>query len=92
MSEEKRNVLVTTSHRGVFFGELVGKSTGKQVVLRNARMAIYWTSDCNGVLGLASVGPVSGCRIGATAPRIELREITSVVDCSEEAVKAWRSA
>ena len=84
-------VLVTTSYRGVFAGEFQ-KQTGDKVTLRNARNCIYWSSDTGGFLGLVSKGPMSSCRIGDTAPSIELHGITSIAECSAASIKAWKKA
>ena len=82
-------VLVTTLHRGVFFGNLVGKYSKAELTLKNARNCIYWSSDCGGFLGLASNGPTSGCRIGTLVPEITLYDITSVTPVTDKAVEKW---
>ena len=86
----ERAVLVTTSHRGVFFGYAI-KTDGVIIKLRRARNCISWQSENKGFLGLANMGPLSSARIGPFAD-IELRDITCVAECSEEATKAWESA
>ena len=86
----ERAVVVTTSHRGIFFGYAT-KTDGRIIKLRRARNCIYWPAENKGFMGLASSGPVSGARVGPAAD-IELRDITSVLSCSEEAIKAWESA
>jgi len=83
-------VLVTTTHKGVFFGYAVDTS-GVIIKLRAARNCIYWSSDVRGFIGLASDGPSKSCKIGPSA-NIELRDITCVAECSEKAVKAWEAA
>lgn len=81
-------LLVTTAHKGVFFG--YGKPTTEATIkLERARMCVYWTSDCRGVLGLAVTGPVKGCRIGPAVPSITLRDVTSVTEVSDEAAANW---
>jgi hypothetical protein len=85
-----RPVLVTTAHRGVFFG-YADKTDGETIRLKRARLCVYWTADLRGFMGLASQGPKSGCKIGPAAD-IELRAITSVVAVSPEAVEKWESA
>ena len=40
----ERPVLVTTAHRGVFFGYAKDVS-GETITLRAARLCVYWTSD-----------------------------------------------
>lgn len=81
-------LLVTTKHKGVFFG--YGKKTSADTIeLRNARMAVYWSSNLKGVLGLAVKGPDSSCRIGLAVPSLILRDVTAITECSPEAAKAW---
>jgi hypothetical protein len=87
---KERAVLVTTSHRGVFFGYAT-ETDGETIKLRAARLAVYWTADLRGFMGLASHGPGKGCKIGPAAD-IELRGITSVVGVSPEAVQKWEGA
>lgn len=90
MNEEKRYVVITTDkdRRGVFFGELSSENKGV-VELKSARMAIYWSSDTKGVLGLASIGPQKGSRISPAVPKIKLNGVTAIMDCSSEAIKQW---
>jgi hypothetical protein len=83
-------VLVTTSHRGVFFGYAT-RIDEEVIALRAARNCLYWPSSQKGFLGLASQGPLQGARIGPAAD-IELRDITCVAKCTEEAVRAWEKA
>lgn len=88
----ERAVLVTTAHRGVFFGYTCDDTkTATTIGLRAARNAIYWNAETRGFLGLASKGPTAGCRIGAAAD-IDLRDITCVAAVTPEAVKAWEAA
>lgn len=87
---KQRAVLVTTAQKGVFFGYTT-KTDGPTIKLTRARNCLYWSSDVRGFLGLASAGPTSGCRIGPAAD-IELRDITSVAEVTEEAVQAWERA
>lgn len=82
----EKAVIVTTKHRGVFFGYATD-TDGDRIRLKRARMAIYWATH-RGLLELAEVGPNAKSRISARAD-IDLRDITSVVDVTEEAVKAW---
>lgn len=88
-NSKERAVLVTTAHRGVFFG-YASETSGETIKLRAARLAVYWAADLRGFMGLASFGPSKGCRIGPPAD-IELRQITSVVEVSPEAVQKWES-
>lgn len=85
--KNERAVLVTTEHRGVFFG-YAENTDGETIDLKRARLCVYWASDLRGFMGLAAMGPNARCRVGPAAD-ITLRGITAVVECSEEAVKAW---
>lgn len=86
---KERAVLVTTAHRGVFFGYATN-TDGEMIALKRARLCVYWASDVKGFMGLASHGPTSGCKIGRPAD-ITLRNITAVAECTADAVKAWES-
>lgn len=90
MKQKETAVLVTTSHRGVFFGYAL-ETSGPTIKLRAARLCVYWTADLRGFMGLASIGPSGACKIGPAAD-IELRDITSVTAVSQEAVARWESA
>lgn len=83
-------VLVTTAHRGVFFG-YAENVDGETIALKRARLCIYWSKDVKGFMGLASTGPSASCRIGPAAD-ITLRAITAVAEVTPEAVKAWEAA
>ena len=86
----ERAVLVTTTHRGVFFG-FATKTDGESIALRAARNCLYWPAENKGFLGLASMGPMKGSRVGPAAD-IELRDITCVAEVSTAAIAAWESA
>jgi hypothetical protein len=86
---QERPVLVTTAHRGVFFG-YAGNTTGAVIDLKRAQLVIYWSQDLRGFMGLASHGPSNNCKIGRPAD-IQLRDITAVVECTEAAAKKFES-
>ncbi len=86
----ERAVVVTTAHRGVFFGYAKDIS-GETISLKRARLCVYWSRDLRGFMGLASAGPSSGCRVGPAAD-IELRAITAVVSVTPEAEAKWNAA
>jgi len=88
--QNERPVVVTTAHRGVFFGYVIDTS-GTTIKLRAARNCLYWGADSKGFLGLAAAGPTNSARVGPAAD-IELRDITCVAECTEAAVKAWEAA
>lgn len=83
-----RPVVVTTSHRGVFFGYLK-EQNGDTVILTKAKMCLYWSDKVRGVLGLATVGPIDKSRVGPEVTEIEIFGITAVIDATKKAVAAW---
>jgi hypothetical protein len=87
--DAERAVVVTTAHRGVFFG-YANETSGETITLKRARLCVYWSSDVKGFMGLAAHGPSKQCRIGPPAD-IELRAITAVVTVAPEAVEKWES-
>ncbi len=87
---DERAVIVTTQHRGVFFGYATDIS-GAVIDLRAARNCLYWSRATKGFMGLGVTGPIGDSRVGPPAD-IQLRDITCVVACSPEAVKVWESA
>ena len=87
---KERSVLVTTAHRGVFFGYAT-ETDGEIVKLTRARLCLYWSADVKGFMGLAANGPTKTCRIGPPAD-IDLRAITAVVAVTPKAEVAWNKA
>jgi hypothetical protein len=87
-------VLVTTQHRGVFFGYIdPAQRQAPHVDMIGVRMCLYWHASVGGFLGLTSRGPNSECRISARSGGVfTARDVTSITDCSPEAVKAWEAA
>lgn len=83
----ERPVVVTTAHRGVFFG-FAENTDGETIALKRSRLCIYWSSDVKGFMGLAANGPTKNCRIGPPAD-ITLRNITAVLEVTPDAVTAW---
>ena len=87
-----RPVVVTTEHRGVFFGFLNGQpDTDTTLTLADAQMCIYWSQDVKGVLGLAATGPSKSCRVTPAVPKMTVQAVTAVMDTTPEAVKAWQA-
>jgi hypothetical protein len=86
----ERAVIVTTEHRGVFFG-YAHETDGDTVALKRARLCTYWSPAMKGFMGLAQAGPDAQCKIGPPAD-ITLRAITSVVEVTPEAVQRWEAA
>lgn len=90
MDNGKPKVVVTTKHRGVFFGELESKE-GTEVTLKDARVCVLWSRETKGFVGLAATGPLNGSRVSPAAPKMEIVDVTAVLHCSLEAVEKWES-
>jgi len=88
---DKRAVLVTTQHRGVFFGYVENNNCPTEITLSRARNCVYWESALRGVFGLAAQGPSSQCRVGPQVEEQTLYDITSVSTVSTDAVEKWES-
>lgn len=86
-------VVVTTKHKGVFFGYVLDgvDYTRSTITLTDARMCVYWIPATRGFLGLAFIGPQPGCRISPAVSEITLRGVTSVTCATEKAVLAWEA-
>jgi len=88
-NKKERPVIVTTKHRGVFFG-YTKDGTGESVQLSRARMAIYWGTT-RGVMQLAETGPTEKSKISARAD-VLLHDVTAVFEVAPTAVEAWEAA
>lgn len=86
-------VVVTTEFRGVFFGYLDKAVTTvpAELKLSKCRNVLYWGRRTKGFLGLAANGPSSDCRVGPACPSLLIKKVTSIAECSGNAVKAWES-
>lgn len=83
-----RPVIICTEHRGVFYG-WAKDTTGVDVHLRDARMAIYWGTT-RGVMELAETGPTGSSKISARAD-VDLRKVTAVFEVTDSAAEKWES-
>lgn len=84
-------VIVTTEHRGVFFGFIEPEDVDKDPIkIYEKQMCTYYSKDMHGVFGLAKFGPSSDCRIGSPVDWAIVKKVTSVVSCSDEAVENWK--
>ena len=86
-------ILITTQHRGVFFGRVPEDQdlNARTMALKGARCAIYWGTT-KGVAELASDGPNSKSRVGAAVDLDAIHEITAVWAVSAKAADRWDSA
>jgi hypothetical protein len=87
-TEKKQALMVTTVHRGVFFGYGT-KTKESEIELENVRMCVYWSSDMHGVMGLAVQGPSAQCKISPSVNKVLLRDVTAIMEVTPEAIKAW---
>ena len=85
----KRPVLVTTQHRGVFFGYLIGEPSKEKVVIDRCRNVTYWDTATKSFLGLAATGPTKQCRVSAASAESTLYDVTGVFVCTPEAVEKF---
>lgn len=89
MSSNSRPVIVTTEHRGVFYG-LADNTTGDVIHLKGARMAIRFGTT-KGLMELAETGPTPSSKISARAD-LELRKVTAVFEVTPAAAEKWEGA
>lgn len=89
--ESQIHVIVTTSYKGVFYGQMSESELKEETItLHNANNVMYWVSETKGFLGLSSNGPAEGSKIGAmSGGPVVLHKITSISQCSEKAIKVW---
>jgi hypothetical protein len=82
-------LVVTTEHKGVFFG--YGVPTKEKIIrIERVQMCVYWSADVKSVVGLAATGPSKTCRVGPPAPAMTLQDVTGIIEASPEAEKAWK--
>lgn len=85
-------VLVTTDHRGVFFGYLESAIRKESLVLDRMRNAVSWGERVGGFLGLAASGPDDSSAVSVAAPGLStLFDIMSVTLVSPVAVARWEA-
>lgn len=93
MDAKKIPVLITTDKdkRGVFFGYINPDDISKdEIQAEQVQMCVYWSADVRGVLGLAANGPSKTCKVTAPVLRGNIKGVTLICECSEDAVKAWK--
>lgn len=94
-ANSSKPVLVTTAHRGVFYGFTTEEPESiverKIATLQNARNVVYWPVENNGFLGLASYGPKAGARVGPPAPSLTINDVTSCAECAPDTITVWEA-
>ena len=85
-------VVVTTDKDkgGVFSGFLVARNSDT-IILRQARMVVYWPKENHSVVGLAAIGPQNGARISYACPEIEIFNVTAIMKASDRAKKKFET-
>ena len=84
-------VIVCTDKRGVVFG-YADNLSARPIVLKRARMCLYWDAVVGGVFGLGEAGPSKGSKISATLDSIMLEGVTAIFSVSPQAEQAWLAA
>lgn len=85
--------LITTTTRGVYFGNVI-EDREDTVVVENCRHVYSWTASegkDKGTYSLATIGPQEGSRVGPPVS-IKIRNVANLVDVTEEAIKAFEKA
>lgn len=86
---QRKPVLITTEHRGVFQGDLQSYDDASKVaVIEQARCCVMWR-NVKGFIDLAVNGPGEACRVTPAAPEMKIEKVTSIVKCTPESVQAW---
>lgn len=86
-----KSVLITTEHRGVFFGQVDEDADLSGPVIKdikNAIMAIRWGTE-NGVMQLANTGPTKSSKLSEPADIESLQAVTAVFIVKPEAEAQW---
>lgn len=87
--KQRRAVIVTTEHRGVFFGLMEDPSpNATEATLEDVAMVIYFGTT-EGLGQLAATGPTDKTKLSARVPKWHLRKITSVLETSDVAASSF---
>ncbi len=85
--------IVTTDkdRKGVFYGKIKEWDREKGIILlKNAKMIVYWSEETKGVLGLAAKGPAEMSRVTSAVPVLELNGVTAIMLATEDAQKRFQ--
>lgn len=79
---------------GLWYGELVSHDIAtRTAVLKNVRNIRYWYGGTGGITTLAAWGPKDSPgktnRIGAAIPSATIQQVSSVLECTSDAVGAF---
>jgi len=94
----KQAILVTTDHKGIFFGYVDSmdaalmereETDGDAVTIKDARCCVYWPEECHGFLGLARKGPLPGAKVSPAVDELIVYSVTSLSPVGGEAAERW---
>jgi hypothetical protein len=89
--KKKMQILLCCGQNGraVIYGAVSEKPIpGQPVELTDARMVLYWSTACGGLLGLAAGGPKEGTRVTHAVPRVVETVWQEWIEVTPEAAKA----
>lgn len=88
--DNMKAVLITTKHRGVFFGyvDTATDLSQRTLAVKDARMAIRFGTT-GGLMQLAETGPTDESRIGSKADIPVLHDVTAIFTVTEQAEQKW---
>lgn len=84
-----KKVIVTTEHRGVFYGSLASYDGKDRVAQLDDALMVIQFGTTRGLLQLAATGPTTSSNLSDTAPSMRLEKCVSIIDVSKEAEAAW---
>ena len=86
-------VIITTRHRGVFFGHVPEDQDmfAENITVEDSLMVICWGTK-KGLAQLAHTGPTPDSRLSAPVAKWHIRDITSVLDVSADAAQGFKDA
>ena len=90
--QDQHMVVVVTTGNAIYCGYTSDHEDSPIIHLTDARQAVYYSADTQGLLGLAAHGPAKGSRIGPKVARTAIRNVTQIIECSPEARRAWENA
>ena len=99
VKQDEQAVVISTAHRGVFFGyatvsaiDAWERDTNASIKLRRARMCLVWPTTQRGYPGLVADGPHEGARVSPPASSLTFANVASVGDATPLSVARWESA
>lgn len=77
--------------RCVVFGDVENEPVvGEPITMHNARMVLYWPTECGGLFGLAAAGPKQGLRLTHAVERTATETVRQWLTVSNGAAKGLR--